>query len=264
MIIEFIGPPGAGKTTFLSTVIDYFHERDLQAYTVVDAARPFAGRTVGGKLIRHLAPAEWQRPLLWRQFYLQSWFYRFKFMAHHPRLVREVFASQKQRPAEAGVRERKVLPWFFHLLGSYEFLKAQARRDEVLLFDEGFVHRVVQHFASAVETPQKAPVLAYLDLLPQPDLVIFVQAPWEVCERRIYNRGLWQRFQEKEPAEITQFVINAHQIVGWAVEHIKQRGWTMIEVDNGGDNLDVTRAALRCQMDQAPAITGGVRELQAA
>lgn len=245
MIIEFIGGPGAGKTTLIPTVIESLQERGIKAYTVVDAARPYARRTVWGKLVGHLAPPSLRRPLLWQIFYRLSALYRLKFLLKHPRLIWRVWRSQWRRPAAADARRRKVLYWFFRLIGYYEFLQAHLQPREALIFDEGFVHRVVQLHASGVEEPVPAQIWAYLDLLPPPDWVIFIQAPPEVCERRIYSRGLWERLRHKDPAEISRFVANAWFIVNVAVDHLKGEGWRVVEVDNGSDDLVASKAKLR-------------------
>ena len=42
MVIEFIGAPGAGKTTLIPTVANICRTRGICARTVVDAARPSA------------------------------------------------------------------------------------------------------------------------------------------------------------------------------------------------------------------------------
>ncbi len=250
MIIEFIGAPGAGKTTLLPEVTRFFESRGCRAYTVVEAARPFARRTMGGKLVQWLAPAAWQRPLLWRVFYLLSIGQRLNFMVQHPRLITQVLASQRGRPAAADTRQRQVLPWLFHHMGTYEFLRRHLRPDELLLFDEGFIHRVVQLFTSSAEKPAPAQIAAYIDLLPQPGLVIYVQASAAVCEKRIYERGLWQRAQHKEPAEISQFVRHAHKAVELAVAHARSKQWLVLEVANDGEDLTAVRSLFQHQLDQ--------------
>lgn len=254
MIIEFIGTPGAGKTTLLPIVIDFFEDRACKAYTVVAAARPFASRTVWGKMVLGLSPLSWQQPLLWRVFYYLSVVCRLKFMAQHPRLIGRILAGQLRRPAAADVRQRQVLPWVFRHMGYYTFLQCLAQPDEVLLFDEGFIHRVVQLHTSSVEKPDEAQVTAYVDLLPPPDLLIFIQASPATCEKRIYGRGLWQRAQHKTAAEIAQFVRHAHQAVNLAVDQARRQNWTVIAVNNDSDDLTAVRSNLRQQLAQLPLI----------
>lgn len=249
MIIEFIGAPGAGKTTLMPTVMAFFQEQGLQAYKVVEAARPFAQRTPIGKLIA-LAPAAWRRPLLWQLFYRLSAWRRRHFRRQHSQLMAHVLQAQIGRPAEADVAQRKVLYWFDHLTGYYEFLRAYVRADEALVLDEGFVHRVVQLFSSSVEAPKAEQIATYLDLVPRPDLVIFADTPREICEERIYSRGLWDRARHKNAAEISQFVSHAHLAVSLATNYMCEQGWAMITVDNGRHDISATQADLYQKLQQ--------------
>ncbi len=261
MIVEFIGTPGAGKTTLLPAVTEYLQEQGICARSVVEAARPYAQRTLLGAAVSRLAPPALRRPLLWQVFYHLSALYSIRFCVKHAKLIRQVLGSQKSRPVSADVRERRVLYWFFRLVGYYEFLIAHARPGEALVFDEGFIHRVVQMNVSEVEEPDAAQVLAYVDLLPRPDLVIFPQASPEVCERRIYRRGLWEYFRYKSPPEVLRFIANADLVVSLAVEHVKSKGWTVIEVDNGGDDPMVSEAELRSKLTKLPAFACEMPEL---
>ncbi len=245
MIIEFIGTPGCGKTTLMPAVIEYLRDRNMRGYSVVQAARPFAGRTLLGRVINRLAPTVLRDRLLWQVFYHSSTLHQLKFGARHLRLMWQVIKSQRHRPLAADARQRRVLHWFFRLIGSYEFLTTLLGNGEVLVLDEGFLHRVVQMYASDVEEPDLAQIVAYVNLLPRPDWVIFPNAAWEICERRIYRRGLWERFRHKSPAQISRYVANAHRVVTLTVDYIKNKGWTVIEVDNGSDDLNASSAELR-------------------
>ena len=264
MIIEFIGAPGAGKTTLVPALTGFFAEQGIRAFTVVDAARPCASRTIAGKAVNQLAPIALRRPLLWQLFYYYSVLYRLKFIALHPRLMWQVIRSQRKRPTAAETRRRKVSYWFYRLIGYYEFLKVYSRPDEVLVFDEGFLHRVVQLFSSHVEKPSAQQIEAYVNLLPRPDLVIFIRAPREVCEQRLYSRGLWARLQEKDPAEVKQFVSNAHLAVNLAVAHAKNQGWTVVDVNNEQSELNLTINELRHRLALIAAPAGKSLKVQTA
>lgn len=261
MIIEFIGTPGAGKTTLLPTVVDYLGERGIRARSVVDAARPYAERTLLGKAVSRLSPPGLRQPLLWQVFYYLSVLYRLKFFAQHPRLIWQVSSSQRRRPIPADAR-RHVTYWFYHLVGYYEFLAAHSRPDEALVFDEGFVHRVVQMNASDVEELDPDQITAYVNLLPRPDLVVYVEAPWEVCEQRIFRRGLWKRFQDKSPAEVSRYVANSHRIVSLTVDYIQSKGWTVIEVDNRSDEVGVSELELRGKLARILAMGGDMQRYE--
>jgi hypothetical protein len=107
-----------------------------------------------------------------------------------------------------------------------------------LVFDEGFVHRAVQLFASDVEEPDPAQIIAYLDLLPQPDVVIYPSAPRDICEKRVLLRGIWERFSQKTRAQLSRYMANSSTVVHLAVSHLRRKGWTVLEIDNSGDDAE--------------------------
>ena len=244
MIVEFIGTPGAGKTTFMPVVQDHFRDLRFQAYSIVEAARPFAKRTLPGKLVLKLTTGKLQRFLLWQVFYVFSYAYRQRFAKQHPVLMQTVLDFQEKRPISRTDREH-VLHWFLHLTGSYEFLKTYAQPGDMLILDEGFVHRVVQLFASENESPDFRKVAEYLMLVPKPDLIIFPKASSEVCEKRVFNRGIWERFQGKEIEETSRYIQNSHKIVNFAVGFLQEKGWTVIEVDNNAQTATASGIALK-------------------
>ena len=244
MIVEFIGTPGAGKTTFMPVVRDHFKELHFQAYPVLEAARPFAGRTMAGKMVRWLTRGKLQRFLLWQVFYAYSIAYRRGFSRNYWDLMQFVLQFQQQRPLSVSDLKH-VLHWFVHLTGSYEFLRTYAQAGDILIFDEGFVHRVVQLFASENEVPDLASVAEYLNLIPKPDLIIFPKASSETCEKRVFERGIWERFSGKERAETSRFIKNASQIVDFTVKFIKEEGWTVVEVENDRENVLVSKLVLK-------------------
>ena len=160
MVIEFIGTPGSGKTTLLPEIKRFFEEQGLRPHTVVEAARPFALRTRLGGIIARLTPRQYHRQILWQVFSLFNLIFRVIFIVRRPALVYQVYKSQMQRPNQADLRRQRNIHWFDYLIGSYGFLNWQAKPDEVLIFDEGFVHRVVQFNASDCEEPNRKRITA--------------------------------------------------------------------------------------------------------
>ena len=231
MIVEFISTPGAGKTTLLPAVKEFFESRGLHAWSVLEAARPFARRTKIGKLINAWAPASLRNPLLWQVFYQSSRLHQATFRGENEALLDSVLRFQRTRPISQADRQH-VLHWFINLSGQYHFLKEQSQADDVLIFDEGFVHRVVQLFASEVETVDKARIQSYLSLIPTPDLILTPQASLETCIERIYRRGLWTRFKDREPEAVYRFMTNAHTIVNLALDYAYAQNCRVIQITN--------------------------------
>lgn len=235
MIIEFVGTPGAGKTTLMNAAVESLQERGYHAYSANDAARPVAARTLPGRAIVHAFSPRRQRPLLWQLFYAATEAERMRFYWGNRDLMHRVWAYQFRRPISAADRHH-VLRWFNHQTGVYEFMRRRAGSAEAVLFDEGFIHRVVQLFASEYEVPLPEAVGAYVALLPRPDLLIYVAVPLEVCRDRVLARGIWERFAVKSATDTDRFLAAAEQAVIMAVAAARERRWPVIELDNAVDD----------------------------
>ena len=243
MVVEFLGSPGAGKTTLVPAVTEELREQRWEPWTVIDAARPFAARSLPGRASARFVPASLRDAWLWRVFAVLSALHGIAFFLRNPNLARQAFWRQRFRPAAADVRRRRVGGWFFRMAGRYAFLSAHALPGEVLILDEGFAHRVVQLFASTVELPSRRVLADYVSRIPRPEVVVHVRTPAVVCEERIHARGVWDRLQNT--AELEAFVRNAHETVEMTASQIKHEGWAVIEVDNGGPDAAAAVAAAR-------------------
>lgn len=252
LVVELVGAPGSGKSTLVPEVRRIARSMGLHPFTVVEAARAFASRTWPGRLAAAVLPRRLHRAALWAVFLLFRALCAGAFAVRHPRLVGYVIATQHGRP-RAARRQRRVIHWYVRLAGAYRFLTRHAGDREVLLLDEGFVHRVVQLHASTVEAPDRTLIDGYVDLVPRPDLLIHVRAPADVCERRVRSRGVWDRFQHRKPEEVGRFVANAHRATELVVGAARARGWAVIDVDNSGDLAAATS-------DLAPRLAGALAE----
>lgn len=231
MIVEFIGAPGSGKTTFMPYVKDYFTEKGYSANAILDAARPFATRTGLGRIAAAVLPAKLQRFILWQIFYVSTIVHRNAFTQHNQLLMETVIPYQSNRQISKADK-RHVLRWFNHLTGCYQFFSKRIEEGEIVLFDEGFVHRVVQLFASENEEIDYQAISEYLNLIPKPDLVVFVNASANVCKERVFSRGVWDRFREKDPNETVLFLERAWKIVNYSVEKLREKNWDIVEIQN--------------------------------
>ena len=239
VVIELIGVPGAGKTTVAGVLEEALRDSGTIPYDVVKAARVFAERTALGRLMSRLLPGSRIPAALWGVYLLYSWVYAVVFSTRNPRLLRYLMISQRRRPAEADVAARKVRYWYLRLVGSYEFLVAKGYPGEVLVLDEGFVHRVVQLHASEVERPEADAISRYLQLVPEPDAVIHVRAPLDVCVERIRLRGVWERYQRRDRGRLSDFLESADRAVVLAAESIRRAGWSIDAIDNVGDPAEI-------------------------
>jgi homoserine kinase type II len=244
LVVEFVGTPGAGKTTLARAAIRLLQEEGVAAGTVVDLARPHAGHTLPGRVITRLAPRVLHGALLWQVFYLFGLMHAFRFGREHGGLARDVLRSQRARPIPAALK-RHILFWFFQLGGRVRFLTSAGRGGEALVLDDGFLHRAVHLHASHEEAPEGGRVAAYVDALPAPGLVVAVIADLPVCERRVRQRGVWAHSAHLTSAQLARYLRHAEEVARLAVERARARGWTVVEIDNRGDLDQATRDLAR-------------------
>lgn len=266
LIVEFVGTPGSGKTTLSSELVGLLQEHGIEAATIIGGARVHAARTLPGRAIARLAPYSLRRPLLWQVFYLLSILHALGFSRDHPSLTWQVLRTQIGRPIPTAAK-RHILIWFFQLAGRHRFLTGTARASEALVLDDGFLHRSVHLNASHLEEPDAAQVAAYVDLLSQPDLVVFTMAGKEVCERRVRARGVWPQRRHLSATELSRYLGNAERVADEAVRRARECGWTVIEVDNEDRDLDRIKSDLRAALEpflagrssERRSETGGIR-----
>ena len=229
VIVEFVGTPGAGKTTLATGLVALLEERGIEAANVVGAARDHVRRTRAGHLIARSTPRWLGDFLLWQAFYLLGVAHAIRFVGERPTLVRHALRSQL-RPGLPFRTRAHVLYWFVHLCGRYRFLRATTAEHEVLVLDDGFMHRTVHLFASPFDEPDARQISTYVDLIPPPDLVVVAVAGWRECEQRVRNRGVWRHARRLTAAELSRYLEHAERVVDIATRRARERGWSLIEI----------------------------------
>jgi thymidylate kinase len=230
LVVELVGTPGAGKSTVADELVRVLHAAGRQATTVVGGAREHAARTVAGALVARCTTGRWRRALLWTVFYASATAAGLACAARRPALMTCVLGAQARR---ARLRRRcHTVYWFVQLLGRVRLLARTAAPGEVLVVDDGYLHRAVHLFASERAPTGARDVARYVDLAPRPDLVVWVRAPTEVCEARVRARGVWAHSRHLTTAELARFVADSARVVGVAVDRARASGWKVVEVHN--------------------------------
>lgn len=232
-VVEFVGTPGSGKTTLARMLVEGLRAEGLRAGTILDTARDRAALTAPGRAVERLAPTRYRGPLLWQVFYAHGLLDAVAFGTEHRALVRQVARAQRRRPIPWAMRRHTAF-WFAQLGGRYRLLADAPGVCDVLVVDDGFLHRSVALHASHLEEPDPRDVAAYVDLLPRPDLVVRSVAPREVCERRVHDRGIWRHSRALGQDEISRGLEHAARAVDLAVARALERGWTVVQIETDG------------------------------
>jgi broad-specificity NMP kinase len=189
MIIELIGPPGAGKT-FLAKEI-----RDQLRHIGFDAMLSTEAEISLGMGFRPLA-------------YLVIAVYAALFFVLYPKLVLRVISRQFSRPSP--IRQSIWLIRSFLQTGAryLAFSRSSRLNKKVIIFDGGLAHFSVSMFTSEFEAPARDEISQYVKNILQPDLIIVVKSSLNTCLRRLEKRELPRRIAGKDPKTIRAFVKN--------------------------------------------------------
>jgi hypothetical protein len=249
-VVEFVGTPGAGKTTLALRLVSLLQRQAIPATTMIDAARPHVARTAIGRVINAVPNERARRVLLWWMFYALGLTSTVAFARERRAFTRLVLRGQLHRPLPLR-RRLHILFWHLQLCGRYRFLTLTADPSEVLVIDDGFMHRAVTLHASHQEKPSAAAIARYLDLVPPPDLIVLTIADGDVCERRIHERGVWKHSKHLTRAELATLVANCELAADLAVTNARLRDWAVVGVANSGREFarveaDLARVMAHC------------------
>ena len=241
-VIELVGTPGAGKTTLARRLVADLCAAGVPAVTMTEAARTRAARTrvaaVTGRLPERLAGVVlWQRHLAGARVHAVALGWR------RPALVRHVLGTQWRRPGVSWRLRGHALRWWFAHAGRSAFLAAAARPGDLLVVDDGFVHRAAGLHAAPGQPPSDTRVRRYVADVPAPDLLVVVTAAPGTCADRVRDRGPW-RHRVLDAGELDRHLAHADRAVATAVAAARARGWDVIAVDNDGRDLDAVAAEL--------------------
>jgi hypothetical protein len=186
---------------------------------------------------------------LWRASYARSTD-RFsglaRFISDNPKALETTLASQRAR-VERDHGQELVLGWLLNLMSRYQLASERARHDWLVL-DEGFCQRGVALFSSGFTAPDEPLLATYLSSIPQPDVVIAVDTPLEVCEDRLNQRGWSERVVDLPPAERLAFLAGTVAVTNAVSNHLVTTGARVIWVDGTTpvpDSLLTVTATLR-------------------
>lgn len=218
--VEFLGVPGSGKSSIYKTVLtrmadvvglDEAVRRSLRA-TATDPMTRLAAR------VSRTADSR-----IWKAAYGRSPD-RFQgmvdFVSAYPGVIEAVARAV---PGMSGVGARPGLGWVMNLMARYQLASRIGGED--LLVDEGFYQRAVVLFAYPFSESAAPTLESYLEAVPPPRLVVCVDAPVEICRRRLTSRGWSDRVAEDAR---DSFLDDAFRVVDLAREHASRQLRTLV------------------------------------
>ena len=246
MRVEFLGLPGVGKSTLRRELLNQLHRIDKKFYFSTEEAFLKVSRQCIDNIYRrplnylpHYLALQLSNKLMNRslmQFAAQN-----RFLADKGKALEAYFTSNAY--CNMSLKDRtNVIGSFLEMGSLWQCIDGRLSADSVVFYEEGFVQKsfmfVDQSNGLLIE---KDKLRCYLENIPLPDVVIYVTANIETCQRRMMGRpdGLTERLKAADKNEITTFLNIAQNHLNFVAEWLSENcGELIIEV-NSEDDLRV-------------------------
>jgi len=162
-----------------------------------------------------------------------------RFASRWPEYLETVLSVQRGR-VDRDVEQDVVLKWILDLGAKFYLATQTLGLSETLVIDEGFAQRSVAVFAHGWRSDEISELGRYLLSMPVPDLVLFVDAPLEVCRERLDRSGWPARAAAMGAGERRAYLQAASDVVHAAVGELESVGVPVERID-GAAPVDSTR-----------------------
>lgn len=211
MIVEFVGSTGAGKTSLISKI----HQK-LAETTAVTTQFDWVAAPLGLKSVSHPTMQNLIQEVVAFPFFLGSLNRHKKFLAHTIKTFSDNRKFSIYKINNLRSLERKI--------GLYEITK-RFNRNQIILVDEGPI-LAAHMFVFTGSSVKDSEIATFAELLPLPDLIVYIKAPVEVLVRRALQRHDPPReMGSKDPVLTEKYIRSASAIFDqlMEVERIKSR-----------------------------------------
>jgi thymidylate kinase len=175
MIVEFVGCTGAGKTTLINEVQCRLAEADRVTTSYDLVAAPLGLTGVSSRMVRNFI----------QEFAVMPTFMRTLFKN---KAVIAFTLRMLKRQANLPLYTINNLRCVERSLGVYEKIKRHTH-DRIILVDEGTVHLAHKVFVFNDAFYASEEILKFANLIPVPDLVVYLRAPIETLIQRTVQRS---------------------------------------------------------------------------
>ena len=239
--VEFIGPPGAGKSTLYEKLT--VDSRIIGEHDPVAIRRVLiANWGVKHRLLYRLVP-----PFVRKHLERALIFYRLghpeleKFIRYHPE-----FVSVLARVMDSAAHEPERIFSLSRMTAErYQISTSAAHNGEIVCLDEGFAQKAAGILWRMGE--REFPIEDYLDCVPSPDLLVFIDAPTELCIERQKERGDINLEKPWTGDDLQKVHNEYYEHFEAVVEHIDS---PVISIENVGDPDDAVERIETEMFDQ--------------
>ncbi len=207
MRIELLGLPGSGKSSLYRGIV---HQSNFSSRRILSLNQAlYEGLTKSNKKkldIKNLTyRLSGSKHIKNNHFYLKYKLnYLSVFIAKNTDLA-ELILHFINKEYYSGHEKEMVLSWFYGLFSDYHVISNFLPDEKDFIIDEGFIQRTITLFSYGDSWVDLNGVEKYLELIPKPETVIYVEAEPEHCYERLLSRGFPKRLARKNKEEIDEF-----------------------------------------------------------
>jgi len=255
-LIEFIGPPGVGKSTIHKLLVQRLQHFGGKKYFTQEEALTIAARRNIDRIFRYClkmlpfnSAVKLNNILDNRSYmyleaqsrFLAKWGGAFEVFLHSPGFAR-------MKPAESAL----VIASFLEVGACFECLIDQLPDQSVVVQEEGFIQKSLMFVSPSLSNQEEGVALSqYLANIPIPEIVIYVSADVTSCYDRMSSRstGLTSRLNGADKDGVHSFLENSTKHLQRCLQWLKvKKKSVVIEVDNNmllEDVLDALEEKVR-------------------
>lgn len=223
MQIELIGCTGVGKSTLVKKMLQSCREKGIVAST-------------GDQFVLKQANLDWVRNYIFRTILvdiitLSACLLTFRSNSKFYRLVIEVI---HKLPSSVNLFEKlNIIRNTFKKLGTVEIIRYRNSNQQIIFLDEGTIHTAHYVFVQISTAPPMKYLSRFLQLIPLPDVVIYLQQDEAVLVERILARN-HRRTHDRSYPSVKAFIKNAVDTFT-EIEHQPAVKSKLIIIDDHGD-----------------------------
>ena len=213
--IEFLGPPGSGKSTIHAETVRNLQQAGTDAIDLDEAAHRAVRLEGQDWITRSVARmTKSSRSKTWKRAYARSTDRTSaldRFLGSNPILMEVIHDAQRNR-IDRDLEPDLVLRWVLNLMTGYQLATDISDHIDALIMDEGYAQRAVAVFAAGFESSDTQALADYIDAIPTPNVLVVVETSLEECRDRLDRHGWSDRLVSIDPEARLRFLENALEI----------------------------------------------------
>ena len=246
--IEFCGLPGSGKSALQASFINELRRITgrpvMDREAMVDCCLRRRNDGLIKNMLKRLPEFTWKR-FLGLEYALPE---LHLFVSANPGLMAHIFQSLDRRDVSDQARQCVIYAVFRTILE--HCFASSYLKDEILVADEGFVHRAFTVFGNLRSSVYEDEIRDYVNFIPLPSALIHMEASPEICESRLALRPSYPfLISDLDLNERIDQLRKGFERLQIAVGQVERHGIAVFRIDNNGSLKSSMEQIQRCAVE---------------